>query len=299
MTPLSHSEAHEQLADLALEPAALEALAGTLDGARGGRDVDPLSAHIAICDDCRTELDSWRRLHGTVLTALDGPGGSIALADLAADPPVAAPASLRAAIAAIPVRDRPVASTGSAGRAMGPGQAPMPGASLRAGRSGVSRLAIQLMSLAAVIAVVILAGGLVLNQSRQLDQARADTAALASVTASLDRVILDPAHHAVALTAADGSTAGSVVWSSHDLVVLTTALAKPPADSVYRCWVERDGKRSPIGKMFFADGTGYWTGALDDWATTSFAAGSTFGISLEPVAGSTGSPAVLQAALGG
>jgi hypothetical protein len=156
----------------------------------------------------------------------------------------------------------------------------------------------RLLPLVAVLAVVVAAGGLLLNQSRQLDRATADAAALAAVTATLDRVILDPDHRAIELRAADGSAGGSVVWSSHDLVVLTTALSAPSDDVVYRCWIERDGRRSPIGRMFFAGGTGYWTGSLDAWATTSLSAGSTFGISLEPVSGSRNSPAVLEAQLG-
>jgi len=166
-------------------------------------------------------------------------------------------------------------------------------------RSGTTRLAARLLPLVAVLAVVLASGGLLANQSRQLDRARADAVALGAVTSTLDRVLVDPAHRAVTLTTADGSAGGSLIWSSHDIVILTTALAEPPAETVYRCWIERDGKRSPVGRMFFADGTGYWTGSLDAWATTSFTAGSTFGISLEPAAGSSGSPAVLRAALGG
>lgn len=292
---LTHSEAHEQLADLALEPAALASLALALqaDPDAGSAESDPLVAHVRSCPDCRAELDTWQRLHGTVRAALDGPGGPIPLGDLASEQPLVAPPSLRAAVAAIAQQARPI----EPGAAQGVPLTSLAGA--RAQRGFVSRFGSRLLPIAAVLAIVILSGGMLLDQSRRLDQAQADTAALASVTASLDRVILDPAHRAVALTAADGTTAGSVVWSSHDLVVLTTALAKPPAGSIYKCWIERDGKRSPVGRMFFADGTGYWTGSVDAWATTSFAAGSTFGISLEPVSGSTGSPPVLQAALGG
>jgi hypothetical protein len=50
--------------------------------------------------------------------------------------------------------------------------------------------------------------------------------------------------------------------------------------------------------MWFSGETAYWSGSLDEWATISFDAGGTFGISLEPVAGSGGNPAVLVADLG-
>jgi hypothetical protein len=76
------------------------------------------------------------------------------------------------------------------------------------------------------------------------------------------------------------------------------ALEPPPPDKVYRCWIERDGVRSPVGQMWFSGGTAYWNGSLDEWARTSFEAGGTFGISLEPVSGPAGNPAILAADLG-
>jgi hypothetical protein len=81
--------------------------------------------------------------------------------------------------------------------------------------------------------------------------------------------------------------------------VVTLALELPPPDRVYRCWIERDGVRSPVGEMWFSGRTSYWNGSLDEWATISFGGGGTFGISLEPVAGSEGNPAILAADLGG
>lgn len=294
MISLSHSEAHEQIADLALEPAALHRLARHLDGPISHAAADPLAVHVETCTACRAEIGAWQRLHCTVIEALGGPDEPMRLADLATDQPATAPESLRAAVAAI--------AAGAAGGRPGdrheaPAR-PAPLTALSGRRPFGVRLSSRLLPLAAVLAVVAVAGGLLVDQSGRLDRATADTAALARVTATLDRVILDPAHRAVTLRAADGSAGGSVVWSNRDLVVLTTDLAPPPADAVYRCWVERDGRRSPIGRMYFADGTGYWTGSLDAWATTSFAAGSTFGISLEPVAGPSGSSAVLVAQLG-
>jgi hypothetical protein len=51
--------------------------------------------------------------------------------------------------------------------------------------------------------------------------------------------------------------------------------------------------------MWFAGDTAFWNGTLDEWATISFEAGGTFGVSLEPVAGPAGNPAVLVAELPG
>ncbi len=294
MTPLSHSAAHEQLADLALEPAALRQLAGELDGAPAPGPADPLAAHVTTCAACRAEIANWQRVHGSVAEALAGPGGPQRLEDLALEDRVAAPAALRMAVQGIPVGGRSAAEAAAAGAgpdlsALRP--SPLPGRVRLTSR--------MLLPLAAVLAVVVVAGGLLLDQAGRINRATADAAALAAVTVTLDRVVRDPRHRIVELRTPAGTAGGSVVWSSHDLVVLTTTLAAPPANGVYRCWVELDGKRSPVGRMFFADGTGYWIGSLDGWATISLGSGSTFGISLEPASGSTGSPAVLAARLGG
>jgi hypothetical protein len=90
-----------------------------------------------------------------------------------------------------------------------------------------------------------------------------------------------------------------VAWSDHDLAVMTTALDKPAAGLVYRCWIERNGVRSPVGKMWFVGGLAYWTGSLDNWATISLDDGGRFGVSLEPDTGGTGGQPVLTADLPG
>ena len=98
MKPLSHSEAHEELADLALEPAAVDRLVRRLDAPPGGIAADALTAHILGCRTCRAELEQWRALHGTVAEALAAEDDPIRLADLARESPVAAPPALRAAV---------------------------------------------------------------------------------------------------------------------------------------------------------------------------------------------------------
>jgi hypothetical protein len=160
-------------------------------------------------------------------------------------------------------------------------------------RSRVSAL------LVAGLAIVLVGSGALFLQAQALDRARADTVALQGLTATLDRVISDPSHRVVALRAADGNVAGSISWSSHDIVVLTTALEPPPAGRVYRCWIERAGERSPVGMMWFAGSTAFWSGSIDTWAATSFDAGGTFGVSLEPAsgAGAAAGSAVLAADL--
>jgi hypothetical protein len=296
MTPLGHAEAHERLADLALEPGALDRL--------GPEATDALGAHVVTCETCRRDVEAWRRTHARLLEARGLGEGRVGLAQLAGDEPIVAPPELRGAVLAV-ARRTPIAGrspAGVAGRIVVPAEAvaPVPVVS----RAQALRLPVRgrptigrLLPLVAVLAIAIVGAGFVADQAGRLDRAGQEVARLEAVTASLNRVLRDPDHQVVDLRGADGSTSGSLSWSSHDLVVLTTALEPPPPDRVYRCWIERNGKRSPVGQMWFAGGSAFWNGTLDEWATTSFEAGGTFGVSLEPVAGSAGNPAVLVAEL--
>ena len=282
MIQLTHSEAQELLADLALDadnldPPALDRLAG-----------EPLGEHLAACTECGRELAAWQRTHAAVRAALVDPADPahpLRLAAMADDEPIQAPDELRSV-----VRNRARIAI------MRPAVGQQPREIRNARRPAALR---RLLPLVAVLAIVTVAGGALLDQSTRLDTARAEAAALQAVTATLDRVLADPNHRVVELRGADGVAAGSISWSGRDLVVLTTALAAPPADREYRCWVEENGKRSGVGQMWFAGKTGYWTGTLDAWGTTSFGDGATFGISLEPIAGATGGPAILAGQLGG
>ena len=282
MIQLTHAEARELLADLALDadnldPAALDRLAG-----------EPLAEHLGACNECGLDLATWQRTHAAVRAALVDPADPahpMRLADMADDEPIQAPDELRSV-----VRNRARIAI------MQPAAGQQPREVRDARRPRALR---RLLPLVAVLAVLLVAGGALLDQGTRLDAARAEAAALQAVTATLDRVLADPKHRVVELRGADGIAAGSISWSSRDLVVLTTALAAPPADREYRCWVEENGKRSGVGQMWFAGGTAYWTGTLSAWGATSFGDGATFGISLEPIAGSTGGPAILAGQLGG
>ena len=104
---------------------------------------------------------------------------------------------------------------------------------------------------------------------------------LAGLSTTLDRVLRETGHTSIALVGPDGAPAGTAAWSSSDIVVMTTALAPPGPDAEYRCWVERDGRRTPIGVMRFADGVGYWSGPLDRYGDLPLDGGGRLGVSLE------------------
>jgi len=296
MPPFEHAEAHERLADLALEPGALDRL--------GSPGTDLLGAHVAACETCRRDVEAWRRTHARLLEARGPAEDGLGLADLADAEPIAAPAEVRDAVLAAARRSQGAGrSPGAAGATMVVGSATVvPGRG--AGSGTVVRLADRsrpalrrILPLVAALAIVAVGAGVLVDQAARLDRASREVASLEAVAASLNRVLNDPDHRTVDLRAADGSAAGTLAWSSRDLVVLTTVLEPPPPDRVYRCWIERDGKRSPVGQMWFAGDTAFWNGTLDEWATTSIEAGGTFGVSLEPVVKPEGNPAVLSADL--
>ncbi len=279
MRPIDHAEAHERLADLALEPASM----ARLDTAPEHAD---LRDHLASCASCRADLASWR----ATLVALDEAVGSTVgrpgrLRDLVSEAPVEPPASLRAAVARIP----------------GPGAVPLRDPTIPTAVSGAPRLARigwrRALASVAVLIVLVSGGTILRDQATTNDSTRATAQALEQVAGVLDRVLLEPGHREVALADASGAARGTLAWSTHDLVVMTTALAPGAPGTVYRCWVERAGVRTPVGQMWFAGSLASWTGSLDDWATISLAGGGRFGVSLEPSAGGIDGTPVLVARL--
>jgi hypothetical protein len=154
------------------------------------------------------------------------------------------------------------------------------------------------LGIAAALIVLLAGAVVVVERTQQLDQARADTAALANVTASLDRILQDPGHQVVLLRTPAGTPAGSVSWSASEgtVVVLADALQRPPSGQVYRCWIEQNGAGVPVGEMRFSGSVAYWAGNLDSWSVT-FAPGDRFWVSLEPIGGGSSGTQVLVGTL--
>jgi hypothetical protein len=277
---MDHTEAREELLDRALEPVRLRGLDG--DMSPGSAE---LRAHLATCLACQAELAAWL---GT-FDALDQAVG----ADLAAGG---------------------VAAT-SLGALAGSGDAVTPPDGLRArtlksalarpptpvGRVQAPARSIRWptwLALAAVLVVLLGGGAVIVDRSSQLDRAKADAAALAGVTATLDGILQDPGHEVALLKTPAGTPAGSVSWSASDqsVVVLTTALQSPPSGQVYRCWIEQNGAGVAVGEMQFSGSTAYWAGSLGSWGNAVAPSGR-FWVSLEPVAGGSRGTLVLTGTL--
>jgi len=245
---MDHAEAHERLADLALESEGLTALE---------RDPSPdaarLRAHLASCDECQAEMESLRWTDAALRDAF--------AANPEDSPPVVvqAPSGLRARVLAAAAGD-----------------------SVPPARSSSTRW--TWLALAAALVVAVGAGGFLVQRAAELEAARAEVAALNSMASTLDRVLADPKHVIVALRTADGTPGGAIAWNRTEVVVLATTLARPTEGREYRCWVEEAGERWGVGTMSFGGSTAYWAGTLEEW-NASFAPGSRFGVSLVPPPG--------------
>jgi hypothetical protein len=272
MSPMDHGAAHELIADLLLEPARLAAF----DRSEAPEDV-ALREHLATCRDCREDLDAWRRLGRAVGQSL--PRDAAAAGE--AVEPIEAPPSLRARVVGAV---HAAALEGAAGE----GGIAVP-VSLASRRDRVARRARRFapwLGLAASVAVIVGASWITLDQARLRTDAQRDATTLSEVVATMDRVLADD-HRVVALLAQDRSSAGSISWSRHDWVVLTSALTEPAADQRYLCWLE-DGDRSlAVGQMEFIGGTAYWVAAVDDWQTWEIGPTTRFVVSLESGAPAT------------
>lgn len=278
---MDHAEARELLELAAVEPGGLARLmAGDTPEAAS------LAAHLAGCAECTAEMARLRHaagiLRGVVRTTpppelrertlalvrgvgRDRSGGraaGVALAAVAATQPPAAPRGLQPA----------------SGR-----------------RASLARV----VGLAAVLAVAIVGTGLAIGVPR--DAAIADRDAtirrqaeavkdLVAMTVGTLRVAGQADARHVALASTTGAQAsGSLVFSrtGRELVITATGLMEPDAGHEFRCWMEADGRRQLVGKMFFGGGLAYWVGPVE--ALSAAPADASFGVSLVDLGNPSGS----------
>jgi Anti-sigma-K factor rskA, C-terminal len=273
MSAMDHAAAHERIEDLVLEPTRLAALPESVEPA----DI-ALRDHLAGCTACRTDLEGWQQLQRSLSAALPA---SAEAATIAVDP-IDLPPSLRATVAGT-ARASDVAST--AASMVSPGR---------------PRLLVAWLGAAAAMVALVAAGLFAFDQVNHRVDAESDARALASALAAVDRVLAAPEHRVAQLRDSAGLASGSISWSGSDLVVLTTALAEPPADRQYLCWLMEPEGGAVIGRMYFAGRTAYWIGSLDEWATFRIGPDTRFLVTLqERTAEDIVGQVVLSADLGG
>ena len=254
---MDHAQAHERIADLALEPSDLEAML-----ASDSPEDRALAEHVSGCATCRAELDSWQGVHRTLSGALQShkPGARLDVE------PIEPGDELRTRILGLArAADRPIARSAPARLAFLSSRTWSPFVGLAA-------------ALVVAIAGTFLLAGPGASLLHTVDEARA----LSEVVASMDRIMADPDHQVAVLKTTSGQSAGSLAWASRDLVVLSSALTSPGQGRTYRCWLSTTDGEEPMGEMEFAGATAYWVGSLGEWASVSLEPGARFIVSLEP-----------------
>jgi Anti-sigma-K factor rskA len=256
---MDHDEVLEQLELAAVEPGGLDRLMAG-DTAMAAAVV----GHLAGCEPCSEEL---RRLSRAAPL----------LRDLVRTTP---PADLRdRTLAFVRERGRPRGEAADRPQ-VGPDQ-PTPAT------SGKTRSRIPAWA-AAIAAAVIVAVGVVGFQVGRTEAERNGTAvgALETVTRTALDISSEPDARRVTLTSSGGTlTSGTLLFSPSTtrLVVVATDLGQPPSGKEYRCWVEIDGARHDVGRMFFADELAFWVG--DTPEVSDLPDGTLFGVSLTDVGG--------------
>jgi hypothetical protein len=264
---MDHAEAREILELAAVEPAGLDRLVAG-DTAQAA----VLASHLAGCPECTAEMARLRRV-STVIRDV-----------IRTTPPPELRARTLAFVAAIG-RDRGVAGAGPADEGSKPGVAghePRPITSASSVRRVGATRALWVATLAAAIVVSVAATGLLVSQQLELRTAERDQAiaGLSRVAAWSVRVSGEPDVERVALAATGAEDAsGTLLYSatSRELVVVASGLREPVTGYEFRCWVEIDGRRTDIGRMFFGGELSYWAG---DVAALDPEAGATFGVSI-------------------
>ena len=278
---MDHEGTREQLELAAIEPGGLERLmAGDTATAQA------VAAHLAGCASCSDELVRLGRASALIREGVrELPPPDLKARTLAAirtegvQRPLmvaAAPsgAVARDVLAPIPATREPVALPVAAASARN-----RPSRGQVIGWFGAIAAAVVL----SVAATTFLIGSRV---DEQLAAQNATVAALEKLTTATIDVTGEPdAQHVALAGVTDPKLDGSLVFSpaTTELVVVSYGLTNPPAGQEYRCWVEVNGQRERVGKMFFSNDLAYWAGDVP--AVSGLSGAATFGVSLVDASG--------------
>jgi hypothetical protein len=268
---MDHAEARELLELAAVEPQGFERLmAGDTSEAAA------LAGHLAGCDECADEMARLRRAAGIIREVVR----------------TTPPADLRDRTLAF-VRDvgmkrgAPVLA-GADARATAPPsiasvqQQPTEAAARGVGRPSFGRPA-WLGAIAAVLVVSVIGTALLVRWQMDDQLRRQETVAaqLGRVTSWYVGIEAQADAQRVALGSPNvAGASGTVEFSATtgQLVVVATGLTEPAGDQQLGCWIEVDGNRRVIGRMFFGGGISYWAGPVDQLGAVP--QGAKFGVSL-------------------
>jgi hypothetical protein len=278
---MDHEGTREQLELAALEPGGLERLmAGDTATAQA------VAAHLAGCASCSNELVRLGRASALIREGVrELPPPDLKARTLAAirtegvQRPLMAAAAPAVAVARDPQAPIPAITT--------PIAVPVAAVSTR-NRPSRGQVIGWLGAIAAAVVLSVVATTLIIG-SRVDEQLAAQAATVAALekltTATLDVSGEPDAQHVALAGVTDPKLDGSLVFSpaTTELVVVSYGLTSPSAGQEYRCWVEVNGQRQRVGKMFFSNDLAYWAGDVP--AVSGLSGAATFGVSLVDASG--------------
>jgi hypothetical protein len=275
---MEHRDAQSLLELAAVEPDGFARLA-----AGDTAEAAALAGHLAGCPECTVEFEHLGRLAGPLRASVR----SLPSPDLR-ERTLALVAATGRARSAEPGTVAPGDATGAASSAA---TDEAPSARARSARPASRPWA---LATAAALFVAVAGVGGWWSARSDLEQEHVAAAQLAEVTEAAVRVGSQPDARTVELVAAPAGSEpvnGEVVLSmaGNELVVLGEGLPEPEPGKEYRCWVEIDGVRQPIGKLSLYAGLATWVG----WsaALEGFRPGARIGVSLADIDGDvTGEP---------
>jgi hypothetical protein len=279
--PLDHADVLEALDLAAAESGGLTRLV-----AASGPGDSAVVAHLAVCDDCATELARLRRVDG-LLRAGMGPGPTPELRE-----------RTLALIRGVGI-ERGASVGGAAAEAEGAAAMPMlvpaPGAAdsgpaepirLDERRRRVPGVALWAASLAAAAVIAVGGTALVVGSAAQrtIDAERAQNAATVAVAQSALGLVVDPTAIRIPMASPSGTATGLVLIAPHDYrtAVVAAGLPEAPAGQEYACYVVIDGARVLVGRMTERGDVYAWTGTVGAFAGVAGSSIGEYGVVLVP-----------------
>ncbi len=279
---MEHAEALERIEIAAVEPDGLERLM-----AGDTPDAAAVAGHLAGCPSCTAELG---RIGRTAAIARD----------VIAEQPDPALRERTLAFVRTVGRER----TGIAASRAGAGpDLPLP-LSVADARTRSLRRPVRLAwaggiaaALVAAVAIGLAVGGAF--QGDAVASRDGQIAVLRQTTTVTMRIESQPDARSVSLAATTNGSgaAGALAFSpaTGDLVVIATGLPAEGAGQEYGCWVEVNGERRRLGRMYWGGDVASWAGSAAGLA--DLPAGTVFGVSLGPVGGGADATPVLTGRL--
>jgi Anti-sigma-K factor rskA len=267
---MDHQDVLEQLELAAVEPGGLDRLmAGDTAMAAA------VAGHLAGCERCSEELRRLSRAEPL-------------LRDLVRTTP---PADLRErTLAYVRAHGRPRDAAAAAASDTTPTAFPLASAqpASAADRRGRFERALPWFASAAAVLALVVAGLTYVNGRAESERQSAAIRGLEAVNRATLEITADPDAARVELVSTGGEdTAGTLLFSpsTTELTVTATDLDEPPRGKEWRCWVEVDGQRQSVGRMFYAEDLAFWVGETP--AVSDLPDGTTFGVSLTDVGGTS------------